>query len=129
MTHDHEKQVPDASVTDGVNPGTGGRMVTEERVWEALRQCYDPEIPVNIVDLGLIYGLKIEEEMPGEANVFIRMTLTAPGCGMGPVIAGDAKRRTQQIPGVRNVLVDVVFDPPWTTSLMSEAARLMLNLS
>ncbi len=104
-------------------------MVTEERVWEALRQCYDPEIPVNIVDLGLIYGLKIEEEMPGEANVFIRMTLTAPGCGMGPVIAGDAKRRTQQIPGVRNVLVDVVFDPPWSTSLMSEAARLMLNLS
>ncbi len=129
MTHDHEKQVPDASVTDGVNPATGGRMVTEERVWEALRQCYDPEIPVNIVDLGLIYGLKIEEEMPGEANVFIRMTLTAPGCGMGPVIAGDVKRRTQQIPGVRNVLVDVVFDPPWSTSLMSEAARLMLNIS
>ncbi|MCU0412458.1 MAG: iron-sulfur cluster assembly protein [Bacteroidetes bacterium] len=129
MTHNHEKQVPDASVTDGVNPATGGRMVTEERVWEALRQCYDPEIPVNIVDLGLIYGLKIEEEMPGEANVFIRMTLTAPGCGMGPVIAGDVKRRTQQIPGVRNVLVDVVFDPPWSTSLMSEAARLMLNIS
>ncbi len=129
MTHDHEKQVPDASVTDGVNPATGGRMVTEERVWEALRQCYDPEIPVNIVDLGLIYGLKIEEEMPGEANVFIRMTLTAPGCGMGPVIAGDVKRRTQQIPGVRNVLVDVVFDPPWSTSLMSEAARLSLNIS
>ncbi len=129
MTHDHEKQVPDASVTDGVNPATGGRMVTEERVWEALRQCYDPEIPVNIVDLGLIYSLKIEEEMPGEANVFIRMTLTAPGCGMGPVIAGDVKRRTQQIPGVRNVLVDVVFDPPWSTSLMSEAARLMLNIS
>jgi len=129
MTHDHEKQVPDASVTDGVNPATGGRMVTEERVWEALRQCYDPEIPVNIVDLGLIYSLKIEEEMPGEANVFIRMTLTAPGCGMGPVIAGDVKRRTQQIPGVRNVLVDVVFDPPWSTSLMSEAARLSLNIS
>lgn len=103
--------------------------VTDERVWEALRQCYDPEIPVNIVDLGLVYEMRVEEELPGEANVFIRMTLTAPGCGMGPMIAGDVKRRVQQIPGVKNVLVELVFDPIWNTSMMTEAAKLMLNIS
>jgi len=105
-----------------------GRTVTDEKVWDALRQCYDPEIPVNIVDLGLIYELKVEEELPGEANIYIRMTLTAPGCGMGPLIAADVKRRVQQLQGVRNVLVELVFDPPWSTTMMSEAAKLMLNI-
>jgi metal-sulfur cluster biosynthetic enzyme len=98
------------------------------QVWEALRQCYDPEIPVNIVDLGLVYEMKLDDSIPGEANVIVRMTLTAPGCGMGPLIAADVKRRVQTVEGVRNVLVDLTFDPPWTTSLMSEGARLMLNL-
>jgi metal-sulfur cluster biosynthetic enzyme len=97
-------------------------------VWEALRQCYDPEIPVNIVDLGLVYDMKLDDSIPGEANVIIRMTLTAPGCGMGPIIAADVKRRVQMVDGVKNVLVDLTFDPPWTTALMSEGARLMLNL-
>jgi metal-sulfur cluster biosynthetic enzyme len=74
----------------------GSRVVTaqtslEARSWEALKQCYDPEIPVNIVDLGLVYDMKIDEEVPGEANVFITMTLTAPGCGMGPLIAADVE--------------------------------------
>lgn len=105
------------------------RAVAENLVWDALRQCYDPEIPVNIVDLGLIYEVKVEEEFPGEANVYIRMTLTAPGCGMGPMIAADVKRRVQQIPGVRNVLVDLVFDPTWAPEMMSEAAKLILNMS
>jgi len=100
----------------------------ERKVWNALRECYDPEIPVNIVDLGLVYDMRAEEELPGEANVFVRMTLTAPGCGMGPMIAADVKRRVQQIPGVRNVLVDLVFDPPWSVAMMSEAAKLMLNI-
>src|SRR5512137_544478 len=99
-------------------------IVPEERVWEALRQCYDPEIPVNIVDLGLVYEVKVEEEFPGEANIYIQMTLTAPGCGMGPMIAADVKRRVQQIPGVRNVLVDLVFEPIWNPAMMSEAAKL-----
>ncbi len=102
--------------------------VTEEKVWNVLRDCYDPEIPVNIVDLGLVYEVKIEEEIPGEANVYIRMTLTAPGCGMGPLIAADVKRKVQQIPGVKNALIDLVFDPPWNPSMMTEAARLILNL-
>jgi metal-sulfur cluster biosynthetic enzyme len=110
----------------------GSRLVTaqtslEARAWEALKQCYDPEIPVNIVDLGLVYDLKIEEELPGEANVFITMTLTAPGCGMGPLIAADVKRRTQMVQGVSNVRVELVFMPTWNPSMMSEAAKLMLN--
>ncbi|MBI5464442.1 MAG: DUF59 domain-containing protein [Ignavibacteriales bacterium] len=100
----------------------------EWKVWQALRECYDPEIPVNIVDLGLIYAMWVEEELPGEANVFIRMTLTAPGCGMGPMIAADVKRRVSQVPHVRNVLVELVFDPIWNTGLMSDAAKLMLNI-
>jgi probable FeS assembly SUF system protein SufT len=103
-------------------------MVTEENVWNALKQCYDPEIPVNIVDLGLVYEVKVEEELPGNANVYIRMTLTAPGCGMGPMIAADVKRRVQQIPGVSNVLVELVFEPIWNPDMMSEAAKLELNM-
>jgi probable FeS assembly SUF system protein SufT len=103
-------------------------VVNDERVWDALRQCYDPEIPVNIVDLGLVYEVKVEEELPGDANVYIRMTLTAPGCGMGPMIAADVKRRVQQVPGVSNVLVELVFDPIWEPSMMTEAAKLMLNM-
>jgi metal-sulfur cluster biosynthetic enzyme len=110
----------------------GSRVVTaqtslEARSWEALKQCYDPEIPVNIVDLGLVYDLKIDDEIPGEANVFITMTLTAPGCGMGPLIAADVKRRVQMVQGVSNVKVDLVFMPTWNPGMMSEAAKLMLN--
>lgn len=105
-----------------------GPSVSESQVWSVLHDCYDPEIPVNIVDLGLVYEVNVEEEIPGEANVYVRMTLTAPGCGMGPLIAADVKRRIQQIPGVKNVLVDLVFDPPWHPGMMSESARLMLNL-
>jgi probable FeS assembly SUF system protein SufT len=119
----------DVDSTKGSVIVKGMQMVPEERVWEALKQCYDPEIPVNIVDLGLVYEVKVEEEFPGEANVYIRMTLTAPGCGMGPMIAADVKRRVQQIPGVTNVLVELVFDPIWNPDMMSEAAKLTLNMS
>ena len=104
------------------------QLVPETHVWEALKQCYDPEIPVNIVDLGLVYEVKVEEEFPGNANVYIRMTLTAPGCGMGPMIAADVKRRVQQIRGVSNVLVELVFDPIWNPDMMTEAAKLTLNM-
>ncbi len=107
---------------------TNEKTVPAENVWEALKECYDPEIPVNIVELGLVYELRVEEEVAGEANVYIRMTLTAPGCGLGPMIAADVKRRVTQIPGVKNVLVELVFDPIWNTSMMSEAAKLMLNI-
>lgn len=110
----------------------GSRTITVEteievRIWEALKQCYDPEIPVNIIDLGLVYNLKVDEVVPGEANVFVTMTLTAPGCGMGPMIAADVRRRVQQVRGVQNVKVDLVFEPTWNPAMMSEAAKLMLN--
>ena len=120
------------AVFQPVDVQVGSRTVSaqtalEERLWKALKECYDPEIPVNIVDLGLVYDLKVDDEIPGEANVFVTMTLTAPGCGMGPMIAADVRRRVQNVPGVRNVRVDLVFIPTWNPSMMSEAARLMLN--
>jgi metal-sulfur cluster biosynthetic enzyme len=115
-----------------VDVQVGSRMVPAEseievRLWEALKQCYDPEIPVNIVDLGLVYDLKVDETIPGESSVFVTMTLTAPGCGMGPMIAADVRRRVQAVHGVQNVRVDLVFDPTWNPGMMSEAAKLMLN--
>ncbi len=101
---------------------------SEERVWEALRQCYDPEIPVNIVDLGLIYDLRIEDAGGGARRIFVKMTLTAVGCGMGPVIAQDAKGRIETLPGVASAQVDIVWDPPWTPHMISAAGREKLGL-
>jgi len=92
-------------------------------VWDALRECYDPEIPVNIVDLGLVYELKVQENF-----AYVKMTLTAPGCGMGPQIASDVRRKVLQVPGVRDAKIDIVFTPPWTTALMTEQAKLILNI-
>jgi metal-sulfur cluster biosynthetic enzyme len=125
-----EKKMPPFDVDPATGSVTvkGMQAVPEDRVWDALKQCYDPEIPVNIVDLGLVYEVKVEEETPGEANIYIQMTLTAPGCGMGPMIAADVKRRVQQIPGVSNVLVELVFEPIWNPAMMSEAAKLVLNM-
>lgn len=99
----------------------------ESQVWDALRNVYDPEIPVNVVELGLVYGLAIEDLGDGSYQVGVKMTLTAPGCGMGPVIADDAKQRIESLPGVREADVEVVFDPPWGPQMMSEAARLELG--
>jgi probable FeS assembly SUF system protein SufT len=100
----------------------------EEMVWDALKTCYDPEIPVNIVDLGLVYLCELNEVETGVKDVNIKMTLTAPGCGMGPVLAGDVKMKIEQLPGVRSANVEVVFDPVWDRSMMSEAARLQLGM-
>ena len=100
----------------------------EELVWEALKTCYDPEIPVNIVDLGLVYLCDLEEADGGGKTVRIKMTLTAPGCGMGPVLASDVKSKIEALPGVKNAEVEVVFDPVWDRSMMSEAARLQLGM-
>lgn len=122
-----EENQQQAPPTDSVQPAVS-TADREKQVWDALRECYDPEIPVNIVDLGLVYDVKIEEEIPNEANVYIRMTLTAPGCGMGPMIAADVKRRVQNVPDVKNVKVDLVFEPTWNPDMMTEAAKLMLNI-
>ncbi len=121
-----------SAIFEPIEVQVGSRLVVaqtsmEARAWEALKQCYDPEIPVNIVDLGLVYDLKVDDEIPGESNVFITMTLTAPGCGMGPLIAADVKRRVQMVQGVSNVRVELVFTPTWNPGMMSEAAKLMLN--
>ena len=102
---------------------------SEEQVWEAMRSCFDPEIPVNIVDLGLIYDLRIAEpDADGKCAVNVKMTLTAQGCGMGPVIANDAKERIEALPGVATAQVDIVWDPPWTPHMISEEGRQKLGL-
>ncbi|MEA2339692.1 MAG: hypothetical protein QOE82_3699 [Thermoanaerobaculia bacterium] len=99
----------------------------EEMVWDQLKTCYDPEIPVNIVDLGLVYLCELEDA-DGAKNVKIKMTLTAPGCGMGPVLASDVKSKVESLPGVKEAEVEVVFDPVWDRSMMSEAAKLQLGM-
>ncbi len=101
-------------------PPADGR-IDEAQVWEALGTVYDPEVPVDLVNLGLIYRVDIDQ---GTASVAIRMTLTAPGCGMGPVLVGDVKYRVSQVPNVNTVDVELVFDPPWSRDMMSEEAQL-----
>jgi len=93
-------------------------------VWDQLRTCYDPEIPINIVDLGLIYECEVMPNEDGSRNVDVKMTLTAPGCGMGDFLAQDVKDKIEAIPTIRQARVEIVFDPPWNQSMMSEAARL-----
>lgn len=95
--------------------------IAEEQVWEALETIYDPEIPVNLVALGLIYKVEIDQQ---QKSVFIEMTLTAPGCGMGPVLVGDVEYRVAMVPHVESVRVELVFDPPWSRDRMSEEAQL-----
>lgn len=106
----------------------GNGPLDEQRVWEALRTVYDPEIPINIVELGLVYSLCVEPIEGGGNRVLVTMTLTAPGCGMGQIIADEARYQIERIPGVKEARVDLVFDPPWNRDMMSEAARLHLGL-
>lgn len=100
----------------------------EDRVWDQLRKCYDPEIPVNIVELGLVYDCKVLPTADDLAKVEVMMTLTAPGCGMGDVLVGDVKRRIEELAGVRQADVELVFDPQWSVEMMSDAARLQLGM-
>ncbi|PWU05642.1 MAG: putative Fe-S cluster assembly protein SufT [Verrucomicrobia bacterium] len=101
---------------------------SEERVWEVLKNCYDPEIPINIVDLGLIYDLSIEEAANGKYTVGVKMTLTAQGCGMGPAIAADAKEKIESLPAVELANVAIVWDPVWNPMMISEEGRKTLGL-
>lgn len=100
----------------------------EDLVWKQMRTCYDPEIPINVVELGLIYGCKISKLDSGGHRVEIIMTLTAPGCGMGEFLAADVRSKIVAIPTVEEVDVELVFDPPWSMEMMSEAARLESGL-
>jgi probable FeS assembly SUF system protein SufT len=112
----------------GVGVGTkSDGPVKEDEIWAQLKTCYDPEIPVNIVDLGLIYSMEMK---PQEGGTFIevKMTLTAPGCGMGPSIASDAQRKILSVPGVTDAQVDVVWDPPWSADRISTEGKAKLGM-
>ena len=100
---------------------------SEKMVWDQLKTVYDPEIPVNIVDLGLIYACNIADLEPGGKKIDVAMSLTAPGCGMSDVLKADVEKKLARLPDVKEVRVDVVFDPPWSPARMSEAAKLQLG--
>ena len=102
-------------------------IAVEKNCWEVMKTVYDPEIPVNIVDLGLVYECNVEPAEEGN-DVHVKMTLTAPGCGMGPVIQGDVEKSIRALPGVNSVNVEVVLDPPWSREMMSEVAQVQLGL-
>ena len=96
--------------------------------WDQMRFCYDPEIPINIVDLGLVYDCDVQQNEDGTRNVQVTITLTAPGCGMGEILVEDVRDKIRRIPTVRDVRVDLTFYPPWNQSMMSEAARLQTGM-
>jgi probable FeS assembly SUF system protein SufT len=100
----------------------------EDLAWDQLRTCFDPEIPVNIVDLGLVYGCALSALPDGGQKIDVKFTLTAPGCGMGDVLREDIKGKLLTIPGIREADVQVVFDPPWSLQMMSDAAKLQLGM-
>jgi probable FeS assembly SUF system protein SufT len=122
----------DAIGKEVVKPPELPPNATEEDVrklaWEQMRTCYDPEIPINIVELGLVYSCEVTANEDGTRNISIKMTLTAPGCGMGEVLVQDVKDKVERIPTVRSADVELVFDPPWNQSMMSEAARLQTGM-
>ena len=100
----------------------------EEVIWQQLKTCYDPEIPINIVDLGLVYRCDVARNPDGERSVSVDMTLTAPGCGMGEILVQDAREKIAIVPTVADVRVELVFDPPWNQGMMSDEARLQTGM-
>ena len=123
---------PDSTSAGAADAGTEQLVeagpVDEKAVWETLKTCYDPEIPVNIVDLGLVYDMNIQPLSDGKSKVSVKMTLTAPGCGMGTVIAGDAQQKLLYLPGIEEAEVEIVWDPPWHQSMITPAGRRVLGL-
>ena len=113
-------------------PASTGAPISQENlekeIWAQLKNCYDPEIPVNVVDLGLIYDCHLSPLGAGSYKADVKMTLTAPGCGMGPVLAQDVQNRLLSLEGVDDVAVELVWDPPWNQGMMTEAAKLQLGL-
>ena len=111
-------------------PGTAAATakLSEQQIWETLRTCYDPEIPVNIVDLGLVYDMRLAKLPGGNSRVDVKMTLTAPGCGMGSVIAGDAQQKLLMLDDVEEATVEIVWDPPWHQSMITPEGRRVLGL-
>ena len=127
------KTPPPKPLAPAIGAGTGLPMsaeALEKEVWNQMRSCYDPEIPVNIVDLGLVYDCKIEPiaGVPDAHRVDVKMTLTAPGCGMGPVLQQDVQNKLLSVEGVDDVNVELVWEPQWNQGMLSEAAKLQLGL-
>jgi probable FeS assembly SUF system protein SufT len=114
--------------TASETPAQAQGPADEKLVWETLKTCYDPEIPVNIVDLGLVYDLHLETLPSGNSLVSVKMTLTAPGCGMGATIAGDAQQKLLYLPGVEEAAVEIVWEPPWHQSMITEQGRKILGI-
>jgi probable FeS assembly SUF system protein SufT len=114
-------------VSSGADDDFEGRP-DEEEIWNQLKNVFDPEIPVNIVDLGLVYSMIVSENEDGKYRVDVSMTLTAPGCGMGPTIAEDAETRIMEVPGVSACKVEIVWDPVWDQEMISEEGRMILGL-
>jgi probable FeS assembly SUF system protein SufT len=100
----------------------------EKLVWDQLKTCYDPEIPINIVDLGLVYECKLMPAEDGKKKVGVKMTLTAPGCGMGGILVQDVKEKLEQVPTIQAADVELVFEPPWSREMMSEEAKLQTGM-
>ena len=113
--------------TEG-DAAASGEALDEQQIWDVLRTCYDPEIPVNIVDLGLVYDMHLEVLGGGKHKVCVKMTLTAPGCGMGGVIAADAQQRLLELPAIEEAQVEIVWDPPWHQSMITAQGRRILGL-
>jgi probable FeS assembly SUF system protein SufT len=105
-------------------PEGAGDADVERVVWDQLRTCFDPEIPINVVELGLVYDVSLETSGEGSRKVYVKMTLTAPGCGMGDILVDDVRTKLELIPTIDEADVDLVFDPPWNHSMMSDAAKL-----
>jgi len=118
----------EAPSATAVEPSHSDSPVDEKRIWDQLKTCYDPEIPVNIVDLGLIYDCQITPRKTDGALVTVKMTLTAPGCGMGPVLAQEAKSKIEALPGIGEAEVELVWDPPWNQAMISEAGKMQLGI-
>lgn len=117
---------PDAAAP--AQPGGDEDMPLEQRVWQVLSDIYDPEIPVDIVNMGLVYSVEVIPQKEGTNYVHVRMTLTAPGCGMGPHLMAEAEANIAALPGVGEVQVEFVWDPPWNQNMMSEEARMQLGM-
>jgi probable FeS assembly SUF system protein SufT len=121
-------KTPATAASNGASPVSAGGPVNEDEIWTQLKTCYDPEIPVNIVDLGLIYSLEVKPQEGGGNLIEVKMTLTAPGCGMGPSIASDAQRKILTVNGVTDAQVDVVWDPPWSAERISQDGKAKLGM-
>ncbi len=123
-----EEKPAASTVAEGTPIPGDGKPPAEPMLWEALKTVFDPEIPVNIVDLGLIYDLQIKDLGENRYGVDVQMTLTAPGCGMGPAIAEDARSRLAAVPGVAEAKVEILWDPPWSQDRISEEGKMQLGL-